>query len=177
MHLLHLHIYSNLHVTYKNGNSEANTFHVFTCKERHETHETKLTTKQVWSYFLQQAELLWYVWVTLWKTEKITIIFNFGNIWNTVLLTVTLCTDFTCHFPSIKTYSMPMFFASGDDNMRIMLILIFFSKIVTTLNHWFDDLNSSLFPSVYLLFLHHKFHFSLLRKSINPWWNSLGLSM
>ena len=50
--LLHLHIYSNLHVTYKNGNSEANTFHVFTCRERHETHETKLTTIiQVWSYF------------------------------------------------------------------------------------------------------------------------------
>lgn len=37
----------NLHVTYKNGNSEANTFHVFTCKQRHETHETKHTTIQV----------------------------------------------------------------------------------------------------------------------------------
>lgn len=48
-HLLHLHIYKNLHVTYKNGNSEANTFHLFTCKQRHEIHETKLTTIQVWS--------------------------------------------------------------------------------------------------------------------------------
>lgn len=96
--------------------------------------------------------------------------------WKHLKYCIVICHNFHAIFHKLKAAPMPVFSASGDDNMRIMA----FSKTVPIPNHccalifWFPLI---LFYCPPPQVISCTSHFSLQRKSSNPWWNSLGLSM